>query len=371
MKFAVVEYSSKTGQVWKHTDARPNYLADPTREIDPTSFGCYVSALAGEHIPLTALINGPVNPTTRLQKTYNRVVKKSTGHWPASYSIQYLQQFDTLMVVHQLSNAHEIVALLERVAALSPRPFIIGVPTQPFGILKQALEADPAAAHNFKAYMDLCDIMLTVTQEVKSWYAAKTTTPVVYMPQPYPATYASQFNQPLDKKADIIFVAGVSQRDNIRQGHKVARRLQQEFPTYVIFVPKVADLEYDDSALKGTRYTIVAFEEWREHLVSIARVKIVINTDYTFTRGRVQTDCAAVGTLSLGANSDGQRDLFPDLAATPSTSVEELVALARPVLTDPTYYRRLATLANEKLKKYDYHESADRLRLLVRTHQQK
>ena len=79
MNFAVIEYASKTGDIWRHQPGKPNYLEDPAKVIDPTSFGCYVSALEGEHIPLTKLIG-----TSNL---YNRVVKKLTGSWPQNNSL--------------------------------------------------------------------------------------------------------------------------------------------------------------------------------------------------------------------------------------------------------------------------------------------
>ncbi len=369
MQFAVIEYSSKTGDVWKHTDARPNYLADPHKEIDPTSFGCYVSALKGEHVPLTGLIIGRVSRTQPQTKLWRRFYKRLRGTWPIDYSLDYLKSFTTLMVVHQLSDAGDIVNFLKKLRQLPHPPFVMGVPTQPFGNLKQALEQDATAHHNFVEYMDACDVMLTVVQDTLPWYQALTQTPVIYMPQPYPASYAQRYFKSQSEKKRIIFVAGVTQRATIRKGHEVAKLLQQQHPEYEIQVPKLPKAEYDTSALAGSRFKVIPFEEWREHLATLARVAIVINTDYTSTRGRVQTDCAAVGTPSLGANSDGQRDLFPDLTSGSETPVATLVNLGNRLLTDTKYYQTIVTQAAERLLKYDYGESADRIRLLDKTYQ--
>ncbi len=359
MRFAVVEYTSKTGEIWRHTPNKPNYLEDPARVIDPTSFGCYVSALSGEHIPLTKLIN--------TRSLFKRSVKKVTGSWPQNYSLDYLKRFDTLLVVHQISNAHEITAFVKRLKRELPRLFILGVPTQPYGILRSHLESNAKAKQNFVAYMNACDLFLTVVEATKDWYESLDSTPVAYLPQIYPARFAAQFWQPRERKDKIIFAAGVTDRPAIAKGFQVARHLQKDFPDYTIQVTQIPDIPMDFSALKDSQYEVVPFQPWREHLPHLAKKMLVINTDYTLTRGRVQVDCAAVGTPSLGANSDGQTDLFPALAATPDTAVDDLVALGKKLLTDETYYRQTVQTAQDKLKKYDYQESATRLEMLVKS----
>lgn len=381
MKFAVVEYNSKSGNIWRHTPERPNYVADPQKEIDPTSFGCYVSALAGEHIPLKGLIVGPVNNVSSFTRLYRKLVKRLTGSWPA-YDIQYLLQFDALLVVHQLSDAHEMVHVLRRLRQFQnpypsskgeglplrkgekTRPFLIGVPTQPYGLLKPALDTDPVAKQDFVDFMNGCDVFISVVDSTTKYYADLTTTPVKYVPQPYPVDYAAKYARPRDKKEPTILVAGVTQRQNIKQGHIIARELQKKFPAYTIIVPKVAEYDYDFTELDGANYTVLPFAKWQEHLATLAKTMLVINTDYTQTRGRVQTDCAAVGTPSLGGNSDGTADLFPDLMSQPETSTDNLISLGTRLLTDNSYYDHITTYARQALQKYDYEQSATRLRAL-------
>lgn len=358
MKFAVVEYSSKSGGVWRHRDEKPNYLEDPQKIIDPTSFGCYVSALKGEHIPVTWL----VKPNTA-KKAYKRL----TGSWPR-YSLDYVKQFDTLMVVHQVSDAHEMVALAQRIKKQLPHIFILGVPTQPFGILQPYLANHPNQKEVFVDFMNACDIFLTVVKSTQSWYESLTKTPVVYLPQIYPAHFASRFFRPREQKEKIIFAAGITDRLNISQGFAAARELQKEFPEYVIHVTQIPGVAMDFSELKNARYEIQPFREWREQLLYLAKVAVVINPDYTATRGRVQVDAAAVGTPSVGGNSDGAVDLFTELVSKAETATEALVAKARQLLTDNEYYAKIAQHASDRLKKYDYDESAARLQLLVKQH---
>jgi len=365
MRFAVVEYNSKSGDIWRHADKHPNYLANPLTEIDPTSFGCYVSALKGEHVPLTKLATAGPAPLTLLRKVFKRL----TGKWPL-YSLQYLSRFDVILMVHQLSDAHELVAATRRLKNKLPQLIIIGVPTQPYGPLREAVDDNHSVRQQLIDFIDACDIFVSVVRNTVGWYEDLAQTPVKYLPQPYPSAFAGQNFLPRNQKDPIILVAGVTQRDDIKKGQLVAKALQKKFPHYQIQIPKVPDLSYNARNLHGTQYKEQPFEQWREHLKTLARATLVINTDYTQTRGRVQTDCAAVGTVSLGANSDGQRDLYPSLMGSPSDTVEQLVAQASQLLTNPDHYQQTADTACERLAKYDYSESADRLRLLVKTFRQ-
>lgn len=358
MKFAVVEYDSKTHHIWRHTDEHPNFLADPIKEIDPTSFACYVSALRGEHIPLKLLALG--GGASQNGTFARRLVKKLTGVWPP-YDLSYLRQFDVILAVHQLSEAQELVSFLKRLRQQAPRTVILGVPTQPYGILLNAFTADSGQQDIFVEFMNACDVFLSIVKETVPWYQALTSTPVVYMPQPYPVEFAMQSAQPRLAKEATILIAGVTQRDNIKQGQIVAREIQKIMPQYRIVVPKVADLPYDFSNLKGAAYDVLPFENWQDHLKTLSRVSLVINTDATKTRGRLQADCAAVGTVAIGSNSDAQADLFPAFVAAEHTTVADMVAWGRTLLEDPAYYDVTTAQAKARLAEYNYAKSATRL----------
>lgn len=373
MKFAVVEYDSKSGNVWRHSSQRPNYLANPQKEIDPTSFGCYVSALAGEHIPLKGLVIGPINQTSGLNILYRKIYKRLLHNWPSNYSLDYLLRFDALLMVHQLSDTSDMIRAIRRLKKLrtDTQPLLIGVPTQPYGLLKQTTTTNPKAAQELKEFINECDVFVSVVKQTTSWYANQSSTPVKYLPQPYPVLYASQYLLPRTQKEKTILIAGVSQRPNIIQGQQVASLLQQHFPEYEIIVPKVPNLNYNTTQLSNTRYRILPFELWQKHLTTLAKTALVINTDYTMTRGRVQTDCAAVGTPSLGGNSDAQTDLFPELASTPSTPTNTLFQLGQKLLTNERFFNSTIAHAHANLQKYNYQQSASRLLNLIeeiRTH---
>lgn len=366
MKFAVVEYSSKTGKIWKHTPERPNYLCDPVKEIDPTSFGCYVSALEGEHIPLTTFAIGEKAQLSSLQTLWRKAVKRTTGDWPA-YDISYFKQFDAVLIVHQISDGHEVTMFTKRLKRDYPHIKILGVPTQPYGILRTYWEHHPEWLASFQDFIDACDVFITIVASTKHVWQEMSKTQVIYLPQPYPVEFAQQYFKPRKAKENIIFVAGVTERDNIRKGQRAAVALQKKFPDYVIQVTKIPGMALDTSELKGSRFEVIEFEPWQQHLQYLSRPMIVLNTDYTQTRGRVQVDCAAVGTPSIGADSDGQIDLFPELPASPTTTVNELTNQATRLLEDPVFYSQVVDSARDRMKEYSYEVSAQRIQSLIQT----
>ncbi len=367
MNLAVIEYSSKSGEVWRHQPQRPNYLEDTEKVIDATSFGGYVSAFGGEHIPLTGLALGkpPFDQQPAASRYFKKIIKKITGSWPRRYALDYLKKFDAIMAIHQLSDAHEIAALVTRVKRELPDIFIIGVPTQPFGLLKPHIKNNPHAKAAFIRYMDGCDLFVTVVRQTKDWYKSLTRTPVEYLPQIYPVEFACRYFRQRQDKDKAIFAAGVAERPDIAKGFKAAALLQQEFPGYQLRVTRMPGEKTDLSPLSGVHYKAVPFCPWRDHLPHLSKYMLVINTDYTFTRGRVQMDSAAVGTPSLGANSDGQIALFSELASDPDSTAEEIAEKGRRLLRDEDYYEKVITDARQRLPKYNYQQSAARLRALI------
>ncbi|MEO6077889.1 MAG: hypothetical protein ABIP54_03835, partial [Candidatus Andersenbacteria bacterium] len=251
MKFAVIEYSSKTKKIWRHTQSRPNYLCDPSKEIDPTSFGCYVSALEGEHIPLTHLIVG--DEISFFTRIYRKIIKKITTHWPSSYNIEYLQQFDAVLVVYQLSDGHEMVSFLKKIRKQYPDIAVLGVPTQPYGILEDAWEKEPEKKHEIQEFINQCDIFLTIVKSTLPHWQALSHVPVAYLPQPYPVEFALQEHKERKQKRNIIYVAGVTDRKRIIDGEIVAKKLQEKFPQYRIQMSAIPDMQLDTSELQNAQ----------------------------------------------------------------------------------------------------------------------
>ena len=356
MSLAVVEYSSKSGDIWRHTPERPNYLCDPAHVMDPTSFGCYVSALSGEHVPLTKIIN-----TSRF---LNRVHRKLHGAWPTNYSLDYFTKFDRLLVVYEAANSRTLSTFIHRLQRELPNLKILGVPTQPYGLLRLQWQIEPQIKLDLQEFINSCDIFISIVKSTTDLWQSFTTHPVHYLPQPYPVEHALRNWQPRSSKQPIIFVSGVTARPNIQLGHEVASALQQQFPDHIIHVTNTPDAPLDSTHLQGLKYEVKPFLSWSDHLRYLSTVKLVINTDFTQTRGRVQMDCAAVGTPSVGADSDAQLDLWPRGAAVADTPVATIVKSASRLLSDSHVYEEWVKFARSRLPFYNYAHSADRMNSL-------
>lgn len=371
MKFACVEYTTKTGKVWKNRPDRPNYLADPLREIDPTSFGCYTSALNGEHLPLSGLIYGsaPEAPT-RLQRLAQDLIRKIRGTF-RPYPLQYLSRFDVLLVIYQTSNDDELVRFAERVRREFPSTVLISSSSPPFGRLREHWKTHPETINRYRAFLEATHLNMNVCRATVPFYRQFTETPSLYLPQPYPVEYAmaqvqqSQAATPLRPSGSagspaIVYVAGDTVRPDIMTGHLVAKVLQQRHPELLIRVTKTPEFTLNTSFLDGTRYEVVPFQPWAGQLRELAAVRLVINTDLWWTRGRVQVDCAAAGVPCVGTTSDGQTELWPDLEALNSTEVDRLIELADRLLTDGAFRAAVVAKAQRRLQSYTYEKTVER-----------
>ena len=245
MTFAVVEYSSKSGDIWQHTKERPNYLCDPSLEMDPTSFGCYVSAMLGEHIPLTKIIN--------TASFVNRLYRQINGHWPNQYSLDYFGKFDRLLVIHEAANSGTITSFIRRLKSRYPHLKILGVPTQPYGLLQMQWQHDHQILTNLQEFSQACDAFITIAKSTTQSWQNITHRPVYYLPQPYPVEFAIKYWRSQAEKKPIIFVSGITDRPKIILGHQAAIALQNQFPDHVIHVTATPNTPLDLSVLAGAR----------------------------------------------------------------------------------------------------------------------
>lgn len=364
MRFACVEYTTKTGRIWRHTPERPNYLCDPVREIDPTSFGCYTSALSGVHIPLSGLMYGQLDaPPSRAQRVRQDLARRMLGSF-RPYDLSYLKPFDVLLVIYQTSNDDELVRFVHRLRAELPQTMIVSSSSPPFGRLRDAWRTNPETAFRYRAFLDASHVNMNVCRATVPYYRGLSRTPSLYLPQPYPVEYALQVAQARGGDATggppVIYVAGDTVRPDIMTGHLVARALQQRHPELLIRVTKTPEFALNTSFLAGTRYEVSSFRPWVEQLRELVPVRLVINTDLWWTRGRVPVDCAAAGVPCVGTTSDGQTELWPGLAAAESIDIDQLVELGERALTDDDFRTRAVETARRRLWQYTYAHTVDR-----------
>lgn len=375
MRFACIEYTTKTGRIWRPTPERPNYLCDPEKEIDPTSFGCYTSALNGAHIPLSGLIYGSLEtPPSARQRLRQDLTRRFTGRFRA-YDLSLLKNLDVLLIIYQLSNDAEIVRFTERVRKELPNTLLVSCSSPPFGRLREYWKNHPETIARYQTFLNSTHANMNVCRATVPFYRQLTTTPSLYLPQPYPVEYAiaqatgnseqgagnrEQGTGNRAGKQPVIYVAGDTVRPDIVTGHLIAKTLQQRHPELLIRITKTPEFSLNTAFLRETRFEIAPFRPWAEQLRELADVRLVINTDLWWTRGRVPVDCAAAGVPCVGTTSDGQTELWPDLSVADSIDIDRLIALAERILTDDAFRAAVVKKAQRRLTHYAYTPTVER-----------
>ncbi|MEW6042286.1 MAG: hypothetical protein AB1633_12280, partial [Elusimicrobiota bacterium] len=107
MKFACIEFNTKSGGIWIPTSDRPNYLCDPVKEIDACAWGTWTSALNGEHIPLHWFIKGKIGKGVSEKESFFNRYSKKIRKWTNLYNynpnyknLDYIKRFDVVLVCH-------------------------------------------------------------------------------------------------------------------------------------------------------------------------------------------------------------------------------------------------------------------------------
>ncbi len=361
MKFAVIEYETKTNKIWRHRDEHPNYLCNPQTEIDPTSYGCYASALCGEYIPLKGLIMGSLEkPPSFFQEAKFRLQKKQVIK--SNYSLDYLKKFDVILVLSHITENAAMASFAEYFKKIFPEKILLCSSPYPFGRLREAWR-EKTWYKNYLRLIDACDIFINVHRQANDYQQLMTKTPVVYIPQPYPYEFAKNFFKKRGKKEKIIFCAGDTNRPDNLGSQVAAKEIQKKNPQYKILVTEMPG--FNTEPLKNTNFKTVPFYPWREQLEKLSNYYMVINLDTWFTRGRVQVDCAACGTPSLGINADGQIELYPDLTCADAKDIKKIISLGNRLIADGQFYDEIQNKAIKRLAEYSYKKTAERIRNLI------
>lgn len=361
MKFAVIEYETKTNKIWRHTNERPNYLCDPQNEIDPTSYGCYASALKGEYISLKGLIMESLeNPPSFFQEAKFRLRKKQGIK--LNYSLDYLKKFDVVLALSHITENAVMTSFAEYFKETFPEKILLGSSPYPFGRLREAWR-EKTWYKNYLRLIDACDIFINVHRQANDYQQLMTKTPVVYIPQPYPYEFAKRFFKKRGEKEKIIFCAGDTNRPDNLGSQIVAKEIQKKHPRYKIVLTEMPNFNIEP--LKKANFEAVPFYPWQKQLELLSKYYLVINLDIWFTRGRVQVDCAACGTPSLGINADGQIELYPDLTCADAKDIKKIIALGDRLIEDSQFYDEMQNKAIKRLAEYSYKKTAGRIENLI------
>lgn len=370
MKFACVELYTKSGNIWDGAREKPNYLCDPKTEIDNCSFGCWTSALGGEHIPLLWF---------KLRKLSNRIYHNycaphmSRFHY-GGYSIvsrlinrafdkfhnlQYITKFDVVLIVVHDYSTREMAKFIVTAKKLRKKPIFLGALGNTLGSFRETLK-DKDAFRYFKIFIDNCDVFVNYYHEAISDYLGLyTDTPIVNFPQFYPFEFAKSFFEPYENKKKIIFVSGDTSRTDHISSLLIAKKIQTRYPDFLIEVIGRPSLNLEP--LKNSRYRVTPFFEWIDYLKHTRKVYMIIDMDNTWTLGRVVRDAAVVGTPCIGLNSESQKSLFPDLVCSDITDTKKAIDLGIKLIEDRKFYERVQKKAFKRLEAYSYENSVKSL----------
>lgn len=364
--FACIEYSTKTGKIWRPTPEKPNYLCDPETEIDPTSFGCWTSALDGEHIPLNFLRrhHDPRGLAYKLGRKKDLILEKINGK-SVYHNLSYLKKFNLILFLIHNFSMPQMADLIQRAKKINPEAIFLGSIVTPLGLLRETWKKEKEFC-TFKKFADACDIFINVNRAGQDYLESILHAQVLYFPQFYPFSFASQFFKKRDQKEKIILVAGETERLDNLAGQFSAIKIQKKYPEFLIQVVSYPGLNIAPLKMAEARFEIIPFLKWRENLKRLARVFMVINTDAIWTLGRLQADCAAVGTPSIGINANNQLEFFSKLSVPDIAGAKQIFTLAEKLILDEQFYQDIQQEASDKLSENDYQKSKEKLLAIIK-----
>ena len=368
MKFACVEAYTKSGEIWRPTASRPNYLCDQKREIDVTSFGCWTSALGGEHIPLSWFVTGRKGrPAHQSPSFFERAVHKTKktlyGENFPYRNLEYVRKFDVAVVCHHLDDHWEMLHFLRHAKAVSPKTLFLGTHgSYNLGRVRERWR-NPAWYRSFVDFVNAADLFFIVNRAGVDYLQRASKQPIIYFPPFYPTEYTQRFYRSLEAKEKVIYIAGNTRRLDVMASLLIARELQERHPEFVIRLTDWGEMNLEP--LKGSRYEMIPRTPWQEYLEMTSTVWLILNTDVWWTNGRVALDAAAVGTPCIGCNANGQMECFSDLVCADIEGIGRASELAERLLRDPQFYGEIQEKARRRLESYSYENSRRRFETLV------
>ncbi len=375
MKFACVELYTKSGRIWDGARQQPNYLCDPS-EIDNASFGCWTSALKGEHVPLLwfkfrkpmrRFYHGQMAP--RMSKFnyagYSIISRLFNNAFEDFNNLDYLSKFDVVLVVVHDYSIRAMAKFVTAAKKLQKKPIILGAFGVTLNFMREALK-EPENFKHFKIFIDNCDVFVNYYHEAISDYLKLfTSTPVVNFPQFYPFEFAKSFFTPIDGKEQVIFISGHSQRTDHVASMLVARKVQELHPEFTIEL--VGRPKQSLEPLQGANFRVAPFQRrWADYMEKTKKNYLVLDLDNTWTLGRVVRDAAAVGSPCIGLNSGSQASLFPDLVCRDIIDTDKAIELGAKLIEDKSFYRGVQRKAFEKLEECSFENSVKRLHNMLK-----
>jgi len=271
-----------------------------------------------------------------------------------------------LVLVHSFSMPL-LADLLPRLKKINPKALYLGSIDSPLGKLREVWK-NSREFRAFKNFADQCDIFINVNRSAQKYLEYITKSNVVYFPQFYPYEFSQKFSKSRSQKENSILVGGDSSRTDNLAGQYAAIQIQKKYPEILIKIVQFPGLNIAPLKMANARFKIIPFVPWQEHLERLSRILLVINMDNIWTLGRLQADCAALGTPSVGLNANNQIEMFPDLATLDIQEIDKAVSLSERLINDRKFYQKVCEQAKNKVRESSYQNSKQRLKEIITAH---
>jgi glycosyltransferase involved in cell wall biosynthesis len=106
------------------------------------------------------------------------------------------------------------------------------------------------------------------------------------------------------------------------------------------------------------------FAPWIENIRYMSSTLLMLDMDHSFAVGRSFADAVAVGTPTIGVNSDFQKQLLPELSVS-EHDYSSAEALIERLLSDEEYYEEMSRKGRDRLEKFRYESGFSWLRSCV------
>lgn len=227
------------------------------------------------------------------------------------------------------------------------------------------------------SFLDRCDLVININPYSTPLIRALTKTPVEEFGIPYPVeAMRAKRIPPSEREREILICPSHAREPSILAAEAAAKDSSAKLRLYVPKVSrkwsnrglflKAASLDRDILAKamqKRLPDAVVELEkELPEFWADAARCAVWMNLDPRYTWGRYVLDAAALGVPIVTTRSTGHGpELFPETTVEKVFEVEKAAQIAKRLLSDPDFARKVSAYADAKLDAFSYENAKSRL----------
>lgn len=221
---------------------------------------------------------------------------------------------------------------------------------------------DIASSSNCDAY---CFSATSSKSPLGSQLAAITNKPAEFIPYCFSRPMTPKFRIDPTEREGIVLPQGIFDIRTPRYSFGsmvIASRLRQ--PTTLIWKENIRPLDvknlkclfldqdkinviYKESGIAGGQFAF----NWHDYIKVIAKHRICIDMDLSYTAGGFSGDAFLMNVPCLGGNSDTATTAFPNLISDP-TDMNEIISVAEKLLEDDEFYEKTIKEMDERIDTY-------------------